>query len=402
MTRSPRTWLASFSQLGITLGLLGSSFIAWQYHIDVDPELIGLHFLVLNAGYVAAAALALRMLRNFAPRTIAAVASVVTALALLGLSFAFPPAAFAWRLVLLTILGASGGMLTTTLLQALGRYFSLTPALALNGAGFSMGCGCLLATLTNAVCYVTGTQQFATAVLALVPAALFILLLRDRSQLGRLSKFPPGRDRVRETLRDLRSVGAILLSLLLFFQFGNEWAIAGWLPLFITHRLGGNPVSAIAMLAVYFLALTLGRVAAKYALPAVQHWKLLLACTALAMCGYLLLNMTEKMLGAWLAVAMVGIGFAPIYPLVAERLDERFFYHPGFYNGTASIAITGAMCTPWLLGFVDARFGMRYVMLLPAVGSALVLVLALLILLEAHVMGAAAHPTEQSVAAKRF
>ncbi|HSU32544.1 MAG TPA: hypothetical protein VLJ11_15030, partial [Bryobacteraceae bacterium] len=64
-------------------------------------------------------------------------------------------------------------------------------------------------------------------------------------------------------------------------------------------------------------------------------------------------------------------------------------YHPGFYNGIFSIAITGAMSAPWLLGYVEASLGARWVMLLPALGSIVAAVVALLIMLEARVMGGA-------------
>jgi fucose permease len=93
------------------------------------------------------------------------------------------------------------------------------------------------------------------------------------------------------------------------------------------------------------------------------------------------------MAGAWVAVVLIGAGFAPIYPLIAETLDDRFSYHPGFYNGLFSVAITGAMLAPWLLGYVASGLGMEYVMLIPAFGSVAVLILALLIMLEARVMG---------------
>jgi uncharacterized membrane protein len=51
------------------------------------------------------------------------------------------------------------------------------------------------------------------------------------------------------------------------------------------------------------------------------------------------------------------------------------------------MAITGGMSEPWLLGYVAGGLGMRYVMLVPALGSIVVLVLALLIMLEAYLMG---------------
>ncbi len=104
------------------------------------------------------------------------------------------------------------------------------------------------------------------------------------------------------------------------------------------------------------------------------------------MLGYLLLSFTTSLAGAWVAVLVIGAGFAPIYPLIAESLDDRFSFHSGFYNSIFSIAITGAMCAPWLLGYVDSILGIRYVMLLPALGSVAVLVLALLIMLEARLM----------------
>jgi fucose permease len=179
----------------------------------------------------------------------------------------------------------------------------------------------------------------------------------------------------------------VLFSLLLFFQFGNEWAIAGWLPLFLIHRLGANPVWAIFALALYFLALLGGRLAVQPFLRRLNHRKLLLASVFAAMAGYLLLSLTPGMVAAWVAVAIIGAGFAPIYPIVVETLDDRFSYHPGFYNGLFSIAATGAMFAPWLLGYVDNYLGMRYVMLLPAFGSMVVLILALLIKLEARLMG---------------
>jgi fucose permease len=236
--------------------------------------------------------------------------------------------------------------------------------------------------------YFAGSVQIETALLALAPLIFFIAFAANKF-LGarRLVEIREEENRMREMLRDLRSIGAVLFSLLLFFQFGNEWVVAGWLPLFLIHRLGANPVWAIFALAAYFLALTAGRLAVQPLLRRVSHRKLLLGSIFTAMAGYLLLSLTQWMAGAWVAVLIIGAGFAPIYPVIAETLDDRFCYHPGFYNGLFSIAITGAMLAPWLLGYVDNYLGMRYVMLLPAFGSIVVLILALLIMLEAHLMG---------------
>jgi MFS family permease len=132
--------------------------------------------------------------------------------------------------------------------------------------------------------------------------------------------------------------------------------------------------------------LILGRLAAHKLLPFVNRRRFLIASVALAVCGFVLLEFARSLLTATAAVVVIGAGFAAVYPLIAEQLDGRFSYQPGIYNGTVSIAVTGAMSAPWILGFVAASFGMGYVMLLPVIGSILVLVLALLLMFEAHLM----------------
>lgn len=392
--RASREWIHGFLLVGVLVGLLGSLIIAWQYHLDTAPQVIGLHFLALNAGYVIAAAITQRALRHVPIRNMALTACATGFASLLALSFLVPPVAPVWRIVGLGFVGASSGCFITAALYALEPDFHKAPAAVANRAGLLFGCGCLVSTVMVGITYFAGSVRIETALLSLVPLIYFIVYAGNRLPAA-LAPVPAREEeqRIRDTLRSLRSIAAVLFGLLLFFQFGNEWAIAGWLPVFLIHRLGANPVSAIFALAIYFFALTVGRLLARTLLPRVNHRRLLLGSIVAAMIGYLLLSFAASMPEAWIAAALVGAGFAPIYPLVAERLDERFAYHPGFYNGIFSIAITGGMSAPWLLGYVDGYLGTRYVMLLPAFGSVAVLMLALLLMLEAHLMGG--HPSSE-------
>lgn len=402
MECSAREWISGFLLLGILVGLLGSLLVAWQYHIDADPKLIGLHFLALNAGYVIAAAIAQRLLLRIAIRTVALVSCSVAIGSLAVLSVVPPPMPAAWRLVGLGFVGFAGGLLATSLLYILEPYFARAPATMANRAGALFGSGCLVSTVMVGATYFAGSVQIETALLALAPLIFLIVFANNQFAAARQPVVVKEEEnRTREMLRDLRSIAAVLFSLLLFFQFGNEWAIAGWLPLFLIHRLGANPVWAIFALAGYFLALLIGRFATQPLLRRVSHRKLLLSSVFAAMTGYLLLSLTPGMAGAWLAVLIIGAGFAPIYPLIAETLDDRFSYHPGFYNGLFSISITGAMLAPWFLSYVDNYFGIRYVMLIPAFGSIAVLILALLIMLEAHLMSGKNPPDRKPVLANK-
>ncbi len=80
-------------------------------------------------------------------------------------------------------------------------------------------------------------------------------------------------------------MGAILFALLLFFQFGNEWSLAGWLPLFLCRRVGMSPPQALFTLALYWFFLMAGRLAAVAILRRVRHGRLLLGSALAALFG---------------------------------------------------------------------------------------------------------------------
>lgn len=106
--------------------------------------------------------------------------------------------------------------------------------------------------------------------------------------------------------------------------------------------------------------------------------------------GCLILSSTNNRFGAVAGILMIGAGFAPVYPLVVEKIGRRFpYYRPGFYNGIFSFALTGGLLAPATLGFYAAQWGVRVVMGLPLLGACMVFVLLLLIWLEARLSGSA-------------
>jgi fucose permease len=193
---------------------------------------------------------------------------------------------------------------------------------------------------------------------------------------------------LRQVFRDFRSLGAVLFALLLFFQFGNEWSIAGWLPLFLVRRLGMSPPASLGMLALFWLALLVGRVAAVAILPKVRHSRLLGGSVLAALFGCLLLAGTNNQFGAGTGVLLLGAGFASIYPLVAEKIRGRFpYYHPVFFSGIFSFALFGGLIAPATLGYAAAIWGIGIVVAIPLLGTCLVSALLVLIWLEAKVTG---------------
>jgi len=193
---------------------------------------------------------------------------------------------------------------------------------------------------------------------------------------------------LRQALEDFRSPGAVLFALLLFIQFGNEWSIAGWLPLFLIRRVGISPTGALLILALYWFFLMTGRLIAVAILPRVRHGRLLTGSVITALFGCLILYSTNNGFGAGMGAFFVGAGYASIYPLVAEAIGRRFpYYHPGFFNGIFSLALVGGLIAPATLGYAAAAWGVGVVIGIPLIGTFMVPALLILIWLESKVTG---------------
>ncbi|MFB3825484.1 MAG: sugar MFS transporter [Bryobacteraceae bacterium] len=381
---STGTVLAGFFLSGFLFAFPGAILPAWGAHRDPPAFLtVGNYFLCLAAGMVLAGWIFQRLLRWGVP-VLLGTASLLGCGALLYLAAVSPPAAAAWRMPGLAVLGLAGGLLTTGLFHGASAGYHDDPARSVIVGGLLYGLGCLAATLAVAGTFYAYTVPSMLILMAAVPGLYAGVFFRAQIP----AADPAGQPSLRQALRDFRSPGAVLFALLLFFQFGNEWALAGWLPLFVIRRLGASPKVALTILALYWLALLVGRGVAVYLLPRVRHGRILVQSVLAAIFGVLLLYSTNNAFGAGVGAVVVGCGFAAIYPLVAEKIGRRFpYFHPAFFSGIFTLAGLGGLLAPATLGYYAHFAGIGVVMALPALGTWMVLALLLLIWLETRLSG---------------
>jgi fucose permease len=284
-----------------------------------------------------------------------------------------------WRLAGTFFLGTSAAILNTAAFQSISIMYEHDAAATVNLAGVLFGLGCLSTAL-----FISGTFYVYT-----VASTLLLMALIPGFAAGVYARSPFAPPAVRPTQnwrqvwQDVRSPGAVMFTLVLFFQNGNEWTVAAWLATFLVHRIGVNPATSLLMLAAYWFALLVGRIVAQALLPRVGHGKLLGSSATAALLGSLILITTNNKLGAWTGILLLGSGFAMIYPLVVEKIGHRFpNYHPGLYNGLFSLGMVGGLLAPWTVGYLADVWGIRMVMGLPLLGTFMVFLLVVLLWIE--------------------
>jgi MFS transporter, FHS family, glucose/mannose:H+ symporter len=379
-TSSSRKALAGFFLSGLLFGFPGAILPAWGYHLRPSYLAIGNYFLTIDIGLIISVALSQFLIKRRQPSFVLVVACAIAFSSLTALSFTAPPVGEWWRIYGLFGLGLGAGTLNTGILQAISPSYRLESAGTINLAGVFFGLGSSVVAILIAGTFEVYTVASILFLVALAPGLFAIMYSRTRLEADAVTQ----RRSLRDVAREFTIPSAVLLSLLLFCQFGNEWAIAGWLPLFVIVRLGVSPTTGLLILAEYWVCLMFGRLIAQAILSRVKHGRILLATVIASMLGCVILALTDNLFGAISGTLLVGFGFAPIYPLVVEKIGARFpHYHPGFFNGIFSVALTGGMLAPALLGYAAEYSGIQVVMALPMIGSIVVVILVLLIWLEA-------------------
>jgi MFS transporter, FHS family, glucose/mannose:H+ symporter len=376
-----RRALAGFFVSGLLLAFLGAILPCWRHHLISEYGTISWYFIGLIAGILGSVWASPPLLERKGIGWTLAFACAISSAALLYLAFVSPPYSPWWRVLGLAMVGFSAGVLHTAIFHAISPIYRHDPAATINMAGILFGFGCLtVALLVSGTFYAYSAPAIQTWI-AVIPGLFGWFYVRTKFTPQPIPAHPSPQ----MIMAELRSPRAVLLSLLLFFQFGNEWAIAGWLPLFLSQRLGISPKTSLLMLALYWVSLLVGRVATQSIMPRVSHAKLLGLSVLGAMFGCVVLLSTDNRFGAVSGILLLGGAFAPIYPLLVEKIGKGFpYYHPGFYNGIFSFAMAGGLLAPCTLGYFATVWGIQVVMILPLAGSAVVFLLLVLISLEAR------------------
>ena len=350
-------------------------------------------FLALGVGFAGGMAVARRFMRRHLAGNLLTVGCLLASVALLMLALAAPPALPWYQALSLFVAGISAGAVSASVFESIGAVWDADPAGITLRAGIFFSAGSAAASLLMAQCLRADTIGDALgdtsaarllALAALVPAAAALAFRR----IPRAASEPAAAPVNEDAHRQRRSVLALMFGLLLFFQFANEWSIAGWLPVYLVDRLGISPDGAVMLLAIYWMALTAGRTAAAALVKIMPHGRMLWIAAFCALFGGTALTLAATKSGVIVGILAMGAGFSVIYPLASERIAPRLAdYHPGYFSGLFTFAMSGGIFAAFVLGHLAEYTGLRVVPLTTMLGSCAVFALILMIRLGRKVSG---------------
>jgi fucose permease len=348
----------AFIALGMPDGLMGVAWPSIRYGFGIPLDALGSLLAVSVAGYIISSFFSGRLISRLGVGRVLAISCAMTGVALLG--YTLVPQW--WMMVSLAILsGLGAGAIDSGLNAYVASHFGeglMQWLHASYGVGITTGPLIMTVALNSFNSWRIGYRIVAS--FQLVLALVFTITLpmwKEKVQSEGVDKpkiLTDYKTSLRETLRQSQ----VWFSLLQFFLYvGTEVSIGTWTYTLLTESRGINPEVAGLWTGSYWAMFTIGRAVAGLFAKKVGVNKLVLGSLglALSMAGLLWWNPVP-----WtnlLAVAMIGLAIAPIFPALVSGTSQRV--SPRFAANTIGMQMSASglatVVIPSLLG-VLARY----------------------------------------------
>ncbi len=339
---------------GITATTLGSLLPSLMARFGLDNAAAGSLFPVLNLAVLGGSLVFGPVVDRYGYRILLAVCVALVILGLGGIALApsLPVLALA-----LACIGAGGGAVngaTSALVTDVTDERDTALGLSILGVFFGIGAfgmPLLLGLLLRHFAYGTIT--------AAIGAGLLLPLV-----FGLAIRYPPPKQAqgfpIRRGLALLRDPALLLLGICLFFESGMEATAGGWTATYVQSDLGVRPDRALFFVSAFWAGMLLGRILFGTLGRRLSAAAALYATLALAFCGALLVvgGRTPLLVGG--ASALVGMGFASVFPIILAYGGNRYPTLSGTVLGMLfAMALVGGTSFPWAMGFLGDAVGLR-------------------------------------------
>lgn len=356
----------AFVALGLPDGLLGVGWPSIRGGFSIPLDAIGLLLTASITGYTTSSFLSGFLLSRMGVGRMLAASCFLTGLALIG--YTLVPQW--WMMVLLGVIaGLGAGGIDAGLNTYVAAHFGEGLMQWLHaswGVGITIGPIIMTLGLTNLDSWRFGYRVVGGFQLAL--AACFVLTLAMWSRNGAPTggsaetekKLTDYKTPVGETLRQPR----VWLSVVLFFLYvGAESSLGTWTYTLLTESRGVDLTLAGFFAGSYWFTFTIGRIAAGLVARRVGVNKLVLGGLVGALLGASLLVWNPFELANVLAVAVIGLSIAPIFPAMMSGTRTRVGDHYAANTIGMQMAATGfgTAVIPSLMGVLARQISLEVI-----------------------------------------
>ncbi len=354
----------AFVALGLPDGLLGVGWPSIRTGFSIPLDAIGLLLTASVAGYMTSSFLSGFLLAHVGVGRVLAASCLLTGLALTG--YTLVPQW--WMMVALSVFGGLGaGAIDAGLNTYVATHFGdglMQWLHACWGVGITLGPIIMTVGLTTLNTWRFGYQVVGGFQIALAAGFVLTLARWRQSQTAGGSEAAKRLTDYQTPLAETLRQPQVWLSVVLFFLYvGAEGGLGTWTYTLLTESRGVDQTLAGLFAGSYWLTFTVGRIAAGLFARRLGIHRLVLGGLAGALLGASLLIWNPSEWANVLAVAVIGLSIAPIFPAMMSGTRTRVGDHYAANTIGMQMAATGfgAAVIPSLMGVLARQTSLEVI-----------------------------------------
>jgi fucose permease len=309
----------AFISLGLPDSMLGAAWPLMQNELGLPLSGAGLVSLIVTGGTIISSLLTSRLIKKLGTGLLTLLSVAITASALLAYSFTQN---FLWLCFFALPLGLGAGAVDAALNDFVARYYSsrhMSWLHAFWGIGATSG-PLLMAWMIGVSSHWQNGYRLVSFIQFFLVSLLAITLpLWKKSEPIQKSDSQESRSQT-----PLFQIPGILPNLLAFFSYCALELSAGlWFASYLVQIRNVTPQTASGWAASYYLGIMLGRLINGFLTARFSSKTLIRAGQASILMGILLLFLPGQIISL-IALLLVGLGCAPIYPSMLHETPVRF------------------------------------------------------------------------------
>lgn len=355
----------AFIALGMPDGLLGIAWPSMRVDFTIPLDSLGMLLFASVSGYMTSSFLSGTLIARMGVGKLLTISCALTGSALVG--YTLVPSW--WMMVLLGVMaGLGAGAIDAGLNTYVAAHFGeglMQWLHASYGVGVTIGPIIMTMALTALNSWrfgyrVVGGFQFVMAASFLITLSWWNTREEAPAESVREKRLTEYKTPMGQTMRQPR----VWLSVLLFFLYvGAEISLGTWVYTLLTESRGVSPQAAGFWAGSFWATFTIGRILAGLYAQRLGSHALVQGGITLALLGALLLWWHPFQLANLLAVALIGIAIAPIFPAMMSGTSRRVGVHFAANTIGMQMAATGlgGALIPSLVGVLARQISLEVI-----------------------------------------
>lgn len=158
----------------------------------------------------------------------------------------------------------------------------------------------------------------------------------------------------------VRDPALLLLGAILFLQSGLEIMTGGWTSTYFEEELSVEPRAAAFALSLFWVGVTLSRLALGFILKTIDPARVLRVCIGIAIVGSSLIIASQSLWIAYTGILLTGVGLAAGFPVALGYAGDLYPRMSGTaFSILLVLALTGGSILPYVAGVLGGAYGLR-------------------------------------------